>query len=74
MSTTESSSDADRSGRPPCLPELESGRPGRLPLHRPSRLWLWFVAAFALQFAVWAAWLTFASHHTVSEVPLATGR
>jgi hypothetical protein len=39
-----------------------------------SKLWLWFVAAFAFQFAVWAAWLTFASHHKVAEVPLATGR
>lgn len=39
-----------------------------------SKIWLWFVAACALQVAVWAAWLTFAAHHPVEEVPLATAR
>jgi hypothetical protein len=37
-----------------------------------SRLWLWFVAAFALQAAAWATWFTIASQHKVREVPLAT--
>lgn len=35
-----------------------------------SRLWLWFVAAFALQFAAWGVWLTIAARHRVQEVPL----
>jgi hypothetical protein len=39
---------------------------------KPSRLWLWFVAAFALQLGAWAAWFVIASHHQVAEVPLAT--
>jgi len=37
---------------------------------RPSRLWLWFVAAFALQAVAWTAWFVIASHHRVQEVPL----
>lgn len=37
-----------------------------------SRLWWWVGAAFAVQIAVWAAWLVFASHHRVEEVPVAT--
>jgi hypothetical protein len=39
---------------------------------KPSRLWLWFVAAFALQLGAWATWFVIASHHQVAEVPLAT--
>lgn len=39
-----------------------------------SRLWLWCVAVMALQAAVWAAWLTVASHHKVAEVPLVQSR
>jgi hypothetical protein len=39
---------------------------------RPSRLWLWFVAAFVLQAAAWTAWFTIASKHRVEEVPLVT--
>ena len=35
-----------------------------------SRLWLWFVFAFALQIAVWTAWFILAAHHPVEEVPL----
>jgi hypothetical protein len=35
-----------------------------------SRLWLWCVAAFVVQAAVWAAWFTIAHHHPVQEVPL----
>lgn len=41
--------------------------PGR---SRPSRLWLWFVAAFALQATAWTAWFVIASKHKVQEVPL----
>jgi hypothetical protein len=37
-----------------------------------SKLWLFFVAAFALQLAAWTAWFIIASHHRVEEVPLAT--
>ncbi len=36
----------------------------------PSRLWLWFVAAFALQAVAWTAWFVIASKHKVQEVPL----
>jgi hypothetical protein len=39
---------------------------------RPSRLWLWVVAAFALQAAAWTTWFILASHHRVAEVPLET--
>lgn len=41
---------------------------------RPSRLWVWFVAAGLLQAAVWSVWIILASQHRVKEVPLATGR
>lgn len=37
---------------------------------RPSRLWLWFVAAFVVQAMVWAAWFTIAAHNRVESVPL----
>ncbi|MEY4689399.1 MAG: hypothetical protein RIR76_3422 [Verrucomicrobiota bacterium] len=37
---------------------------------RPSRLWLWFVVAFAVQLVVWGGWLAIASRHRVPEVPL----
>jgi hypothetical protein len=36
-----------------------------------SKLWILFVAAFALQLAAWTAWFIIASHHPVEEVPLA---
>lgn len=39
-----------------------------------SRLWLWFVLAFALQAAAWTAWFTIAARHKVQEVPLVTAR
>jgi len=39
---------------------------------RPSRLWLWIVAAFVIQALAWAAWFTIAAHHPVEEVPLST--
>jgi hypothetical protein len=37
---------------------------------KPSRLWLWFVAVFALQLAAWTTWFIIASHNKVAEVPL----
>jgi hypothetical protein len=39
-----------------------------------SKLWLWIVAAFAVQLAVWTAWFVIAARHPVEEVPLATAR
>ncbi len=39
---------------------------------RPSRLWLWVLAAFALQLTAWTAWFVIAQHHQVEEVPLAS--
>jgi hypothetical protein len=41
---------------------------------RPSRLWLWLVAACLLQLGAWGAWLAIAARHKVQEVPLATAR
>lgn len=41
------------------------------PPPKASRLWLWFVAAFALQLTVWGVWFVIASQHRVAEVPLA---
>ena len=41
---------------------------------RPSRLWLWFVAAFAVQLIAWGAWLTIAARNRVQEVPLVRSR
>ena len=38
-----------------------------------SRLWLWVLAACVVQVAVWTAWLIFAGHHPVAEVPLVSG-
>lgn len=38
----------------------------------PSRVWLWFLAAFLLQLAAWVAWFAIAVNHRVDEVPLAT--
>lgn len=40
--------------------------------HRPSRLWLWIVAAFVLQAMAWTAWFVIAARNPVQEVPLAT--
>jgi hypothetical protein len=49
-------------------PALTSAKP----LPRPSRLWLWFVAAFVLQLGAWTMWFVIASNHQVQEVPLTT--
>ena len=54
--------------RPASIPPEQAG----VPAARPSRLWLWVVAAFALQAAAWTAWFIVASHFKVQEVPLAT--
>ncbi|MBE7539464.1 MAG: hypothetical protein HS122_13765 [Opitutaceae bacterium] len=37
-----------------------------------SRLWLWFVAAFVVQAAMWGAWFAIAARNPVQSVPLAT--
>jgi len=50
----------------------EDSRPSSPP--KPSRLWLWFVAAFLLQAVAWAAWLFIASRNRVEDVPLTTGQ
>jgi hypothetical protein len=39
---------------------------------QPSRLWLWFVAAFLIQAAAWTIWFTIASQHRIEEVQLVT--
>jgi hypothetical protein len=39
---------------------------------KPSRLWLWFVAAFVIQAVAWTALFRIASQNRVEEVPLAT--
>lgn len=43
-----------------------------VPKNKRSLLWLWFVAAFAVQGVAWTAWFVIASHHHVQEVPLVT--
>jgi hypothetical protein len=37
---------------------------------RPSRLWWWVGAAFAIQLLAWTAWFVVASHHRIEEIPL----
>ncbi|MBP7141746.1 MAG: hypothetical protein KBA71_07540 [Opitutaceae bacterium] len=37
-----------------------------------SKLWLWFVAAFVVQAAMWGAWFAIAARNPVQSVPLAT--
>lgn len=51
---------------------MSADKPSAAP--KPSRLWLWIVAAFVVQGAVWAAWLTIASQHKVQSVPLVEQR
>ncbi len=55
-------------------PESRPNAPLDSPPAKPSRLWLFFVAAFALQLAAWVAWFVIAGKHPVQEVPLATAR
>jgi hypothetical protein len=59
------------SDRRPCLPSDENAD-GTPATTNPSRLWLWFVAAFLIQAAAWSAWIMIASHNKVQEVPLDT--
>lgn len=40
---------------------------------RPSRLWLWFVAAFVVQGVAWTAWFVIASRNRVQEIPVVRG-
>ena len=44
---------------------------GPHPRVKGSRVWLWFVMAFVIQFMAWAAWFAIAANHKVEEVPLA---
>lgn len=41
---------------------------------RKSKLWVWVLAAFLVQAAVWTFWIRYAAQHRVAEVPLATSR
>ncbi|HUG10863.1 MAG TPA: hypothetical protein VMM36_07605 [Opitutaceae bacterium] len=46
------------------------GRSKTGPTSKPSRLWLWIVAAFVIQALAWAAWFTIAARYPVEEVPV----
>lgn len=48
--------------------------PMALEKKKPSKLWLWFVAAFLIQIAAWSAWFVIASQNKVQEVPLVKSR
>lgn len=62
----------DPAGQVSDLPEMSAGSTGGSETRptRPSRLWLWIVAAFALQALAWTTWLVIASHNKVEEVPV----
>src|SRR5688572_32706366 len=45
----------------PCVQTATPGTP------TPSRLWLWFVAAFLIQAAAWTIWFTIASQHRIED-------
>ena len=70
----------ESSGKRPCLlseeipaaPALAQECAGGVPA-KPSRLWLWFVAAFLIQAAAWIVWFMIASQHRIEEVPLVSG-
>jgi hypothetical protein len=51
--------------------ETENAPGRRVPPPGRSRLWLWFVAAFALQVLAWGTWFVLAARHRVQEVPIA---
>ena len=55
----------------PTMELSANGRESAAPTRKASRLWWWFVAAFALQIGAWTAWLVIAAQHRVAEVPLA---
>lgn len=44
------------------------------PKEKSTRLVWIVIAVFAVQIAVWTAWITFASKHRVAEVPLVQTR
>ena len=70
----------ENSGKRPCLlsedslviPAAAQECAGGVPA-KPSRLWLWFVAAFLIQAAAWTVWFMIASQHRIEEVPLVSG-
>lgn len=65
---------ADNGAATPASPLNTKAPAETSPRHEaPSRIWWFVIVAFAVQLAVWTAWLTFAGHHRVEEVPLATG-
>ncbi len=37
---------------------------------RPSRLWIWFLAACLIHIGTWALWIAIGAMHPVEEVPL----
>jgi hypothetical protein len=51
------------------VPEASNPAPARR-----SRLWLWVVAAFAVQLTAWTIWLVIASKHRVQEIPVLKSR
>ena len=57
-----------------CAKRRKRSVPARSAKNKPSRLWLWAVAAFVLQAAAWTAWFVIASHNKVQEVPLVRSR
>ena len=70
----------ESSGKRPCLlsedslviPAAAQECAGGVPA-KPSRLWLWFVAAFLIQATAWTVWFMIASQHRIEEVPLVSG-
>ena len=56
----------------PAAPEIAEANSTRETGKRPSRLWLWIVAAFVIQALAWTSWFIIAAHNKVEEVPLET--
>ena len=54
----------------PAAPETVEANSTGETVKRPSKLWLWFVAAFVIQALAWTAWFIIAAHNKVEEVPL----
>jgi hypothetical protein len=52
---------------------MSAGKNTERAANRIPLMWI-VVAAFIVQIAVWAAWITFAAKHRVAEVPLANSR
>lgn len=51
------------------MPTITDASPGK-GATTPCRLWWWVGALFAIQLAVWTAWLVFAAHNKVEEIPV----